>query len=174
MGAGAKRIFVQPLDEAMDSAFDTLGDIRQEGNSWYKYVLYVGGTGAIDGVDGDAVFYTDDTGYAANQVMQDISDLSGKGIVAGTLQCAIDISTFTSGAYIWIKIKGPDTLAIAIEASVDGTPVAAGDGDPLVLGAADGALARDNTVIDADTERRMVCGVIVDASAKEVVLDCPW
>lgn len=169
-----KTSFVTPLDQAWDSDLEGLGTHRYEGGCWYKWVNYIGGTAAVDGVDGDAVFYVDDTGYAADQVEQDLTDLTGDPIPAGTLQCAIDISTFTAGAYCWIKIKGPETLAIAIESSNDASPVAADDGDPLVYGDADGALRRQNTVIDAAGERVWLAGVAVDASAKEIILDCPW
>lgn len=169
-----KTSFQTGLTEVRDSDVEGLGTHRYEAGCWYKWVQYVGGTGAIDGVNGDLVFYTDDTGYAADQVMQDLTDATGDPIPAGTLQAAIDISTFTSGAYCWIKIKGPETLALAIETSNDGTPVAAGDGDPIVYGDADGAARRQNTVIDGDDERIWLAGVAVDASAKEVILDCPW
>lgn len=173
-GKGLKRVFAQSLTETADYDKDGLGAIRFEGNSIYKYVKYVGGTGAVDGVDGDAVFYSDPDGYKNNEVRQDLTDLTGSAVCAGTLQAAVDISAFTSGAYVWIKIKGPETLAIAIESSNDATPVAAGDGDPLVYGDADGALRRDNTVIDADAERAHVCAYAGDASDKEVILDCPF
>lgn len=173
-GAGIKKVFATALTETKNYDAEGVGTIRFEGNSVYKYVKYVGGTAAVDAVDGDAVFYSDPDGYKDNEVRQDVTDLTGSAVCAGVVQTAIDISTFTAGAYCWIKIKGPETLAIAIEASNDATPVAVGDGDPLVYGDADGALRRDNTVIDADAERVQVCGYAGDASDKEVILDCPF
>lgn len=175
MPSGAKKTFLTGLTDVHSTDREGVGVIRQEGNNWYKWVNYVGGTGSVDGVDGDLVFYTDDTGYEASQVMQDLTDLSGKALTAGTLQAAIDISTFTSaGAYCWIKIKGADTLANAIESSNDASPVTAGDGDPLVYGDADGAARRDNTVRDAAAELMHVFGYAIDATANVVLLDCPF
>lgn len=140
------------------------------GSRIYKYVQYAEGAGALDLAAGDVVHYVDDTGYGANSVSADVSDLTGKGIVAGVAPAAVT----ADGSYFWVQIKGAATLAVALETSNDAAPVAAGDGDPLVIGDADKALRRDNTVIDADAERVQVCAVAIDASAAEVALDCIW
>lgn len=154
---------------------DPLGSIRWEANKAYKYVNYVGGSGAVDAVAFDAVFYTNDTGYAANEVMQDLTDISVTPITAGIVGQAIDISEFANGAFIWLQIKGHvAALAIAIETSNDGTPAVAADGDSLIYGDADGALRKTNDVIDAAGERGNICGIAVDATAKEILVDCPY
>lgn len=172
--AGIKKVFATALTETKDYDAEGLGTIRFEGNRVYKWLKYVGGTAAVDGVAGDAVFYSDPDGYKNHEVRQDVTDLTGNAVCAGTLQAAIDISTFTSGAYCWVQIKGQDTLALAIEDSNDGTPVSAGDGDPLTYGDADGALRRADTVHNADAGLQQICGYAGDASDKEVILDCPF
>lgn len=134
----------------------------------YKYVKYDDGTGNLDLAAGDVVHYIDDSGYGASTVGADVSDLTGDGIPAGVAVAAVTVDA----SYFWIQIQGPATLAVAIESSNDATPVACGDGDPICLGDADKAARRQNTTIDADAERIREMGVAVDASAKEVVLDC--
>lgn len=148
-----------------------LGSIAMLANGKvYKYVKYDDGTGNLDLAAGDVVHYIDDTGYGANTVGADISDLTGKGIPAGVVPAAVT----ADASYFWIQIKGAATLAVALESSNDVAPVAAGDGDPLVLGDADKALRRQNTTIDADAERIVECAIAVDASAKEIICDFPY
>lgn len=142
---------------------------RAANGKLYKYVKYDDGTGNLDLAAGDVVHYIDDTGYGANTVGADVTDLTGDGIPAGVAPVAVTVD----GSYFWIQIRGAATLSTAIESSNDATPVAAGDGDPLVLGDADKTLRRQNTTIDADAERILECGVAVDASAKEIICMFP-
>lgn len=135
----------------------------------YKYVKYNDGTGNLDLAVGDIVHYIDVTGYAAHTVGADVSDLTGKGIPAGVSPVVVA----TDASYFWIQTKGIATAAVALETSNDVSPVAAGDGDVLVLGDADKALRRQNTVIDADAERVIECAIASDASAKEIICNFP-
>lgn len=135
----------------------------------YKYVKYDDGTGNLDLAAGDVVHYIDDTGYGASTVGADVSDLTGDGIPAGVVVAAVTVDA----SFFFVQIRGAATLAVAIESSNDATPVAAGDGDPLVLGDADKALRRQNTTVDADAERIREVAIAVDASAKEIICDFP-
>ena len=141
----------------------TLGTHYWEGGSVYKYVLYAEGTGALDLADGDVVYYVDDTGYGANTVTADVSDATGQEIGAGVAQAAVTANS----SYFWVKIKGADTVAVALGGS-------AGDGDPLTcVGAADKALTR---AAESDTAAvyKPVVAFAVDASAQEIICDFPW
>ena len=139
----------------------------------YKYVKFLNTTATVAGAAGDVVCYTAEDGYDDNEVCADYSDADTKPVGAGVLQATVT-GTLATAYYCWIQIKGMDTLNIAIESSNDATPVAVGDGDPLVVGDADKTLRRDNTVIDADAERKPVVAIAMDASAKTVILDFPF
>lgn len=129
----------------------------------YKYVKYVEGTGALDLAAGDVVHYVDDSGYGANTVTADVSDASGQEIGAGVAQAAVT----ATNSYIWVQIKGPATLAVAI----GGTP---GDGDPLTcVGAADKALTKAAEA-DSTGVYKPVVAIAVDASEKEIICDFPF
>jgi len=129
----------------------------------YIYVQYTEGSGALDVVAGDVVYYTDDTGYGANTVLADASDASGAEIGAGVITTTIT----ATGTYCWIQIKGPATLAVTIGGS-------AGDGDPLTaVGAADKALTKAAEADSAATYK-FVCAVAVDADAGEIICDFPF
>lgn len=147
-----------------DEADFKLGTVYQHFNgSVYKYVLYDEGTGALDLVSGDVVYYVDDTGYGANTVTADVSDATGAEIGAGVAQATVT----ADATYMWVQIKGPATLAVALGGS-------AGDGDPLTaVGAADKALTK---AAEADTAAtyKAVVGFAVDASAKEIICDFPY
>lgn len=132
-------------------------------NKAYKYVTYAEGTGTLDLVSGDVVYYVDDTGYGSHTVTADVSDATGQEIGAGVAQAAVT----ADGSYFWVQIKGPATVAVAI----GGTP---GDGDPLTcVGAADKALTK---AAESDTAAvyKPVVAFAVDASAKEIICDFPF
>lgn len=173
MPSGIKKVFLTPLTAVETTDKETVGTIRFEGNKVYKWVKFLNTSATVAGAAGDAVAYTAVDGYDDNEVCMDLDDADTKPIGAGTVQAAV---TGTAGTayYCWIQIKGADTLNDAIAASVDSTPVAADDGDPLVMGASDGVLRRANTTIDADAERRAEVAIAVDASAKTVILDFPF
>lgn len=129
----------------------------------YKYVTYDEGTGALDLVAGDVVYYVDDTGYGSNTVTADVSDASGAEIGAGVVQGTVT----ADGSYFWIQIKGAATLAVALGGS-------AGDGDPLTaVGAADKALTKAAEADSAATYVTVVA-IAVDATAKEIICDFPF
>lgn len=118
----------------------------------YKYVQYLEGTAAVDGVAGEVAAYNAEDGYKLNQVTSDYSDTDDLG--AGVLPVGASDEEF-----LWIQIKGPATLSIALTGSTDGLA-------QTVAGAADG------TLDDAATlEHR--CAYAVDASAKEIIADFP-
>lgn len=127
----------------------------------YKYVTYDEGTGLLDLVTGDVVYYVDDSGYGANTVTADVTDATGAELGAGVV-----LATVTADAsFFWIQIKGFATLSTTI----GGSP---GDGDPLTaVAAADKALTQA-----AETTSVYVSVVAfgIDVSAKEVACDFPF
>jgi len=64
-----------------------------------------------------------------------------------------------AASYGWIQIKGPAT----VNQAVPGT-----DGGALAAGTVDGALIASTAYIDH------VAAIAIDASAKIVLLDCPF
>lgn len=140
-----------------------VGDVAFIGSKVYKFVKYVEGTGALDVVAGDVVYYVDVTGYSAGTVTADVSDATGQEIGAGVVQAAVT----ATNTYMWVQIKGFATLAVALGG-------AAGDGDPLTcVGAADKALTK---AAESDTAAvyKPVVAWAMDASDKEVICDFPW
>lgn len=141
-----------------------LGDIFWgTGGKVYKFVKYDDGSGNLDMVAGDAVFYVDDSGYAAHTVMCDSGDASGAEIGAGICQGTVTVD----GSYFWIQIKGHAILSTNLGGS-------GGDGQPFTMtGAADKAV---NAVFEVDSTGayKHVCGVIIDETADEVICDFPF
>lgn len=152
------------IDRVDTTQQHALGTIFQNYNGkTYKYVVYAEGTGALDLAAGDVVYYVDDSGYGANQVTADVSDSTGAEIGAGVAVAAVT----ADASYFWIQIKGGATLNQTIGGS-------AGDGHPLTAtGAADKALTKAAEADSAATYVH-VCGVAVDASAKEIICDFPY
>jgi len=165
--------YITPLTAVETTDKEGIGKIRWEGNKCYKWVKFLNTTATVAGASGDFVIYTSEDGYEDHEVCADYSDGDTKPNGAGTLQATVT-GTLTVSYYCWIQIKGLETLNIAIETSNDGTPVACADGDPLTIGDADKTMRRQNTVIDADTERLPDLAITQDASAKTVILDCPF
>jgi hypothetical protein len=168
-----KTTFVTSLSDVDSTDKEGIGSIRWEGNNCYKYVKFLNTTATVAGAAGDPVAYTAEDGYDDDEVCADISDADAKPIGAGCLKGTV-AGTAGTAYYCWIQIKGMATLVEAIANSVDGTPVAAADGDPLVFGAADKVLRRANTVIDADAERRAEVAIAMDASAKTIICNFPF
>lgn len=136
------------LDEGNTPA---LGNVVWSGNKAYKFIQYIEGTAATDGVTGEVAYYYTLDGYKENQVTSDLSDSVEIG--AGVLQA--DLS---DQEYGWVQIKGPATLTIALTAGADG--------DPLTpTGAADGTLNVSAAVTDN------VCAIAGDISDKEIICD---
>lgn len=160
---GLKKIFVTPLDAEESTDKEGVGVIRIEANKIYKWVKY---TASVTPVAGDVVVYHGDDGWDDSEVSGDYSD--------GVVVAGVIVASPATGEFCWIQIAGQATLGIAIETSNDAIPVAAADGDVAVIGDADGALRRDNSVRDGDVEVEAVVGTIIDASLKKVLLTLPW
>ena len=147
-----QRMWPQALTEVSATKKVALGSIRHERSKVYKYVLYDEGTAALDVVAGDVVVYVAATGYTTNTVTPDASD--GDGVGAGVI-----LATVTDDAqYIWIQIKGPATLAVALTGGADGNALTS-------VGAADKTLDVSALVTDS------ICATAIDASAKTIACD---
>ena len=123
----------------------------------YKFVQYDTGAGPVAAVANQMAYYYAPSGASAGAttvVTSDLSDSAGLG--AGML-----LSAPADGEYCWIQIKGPATLALALTAGADGNALTA-------VGSTDGALDVSALVTDS------IVAYAVDASAKIVMLDCPW
>ena len=122
----------------------------------YKYIQYLEGAAAVDGVAGEVAFYPTpavDTTVSGNIVTSDLSDSIEVG--AGVLQ-----ATMSNLEYGWIQVSGIATLSIALSEGADG--------DPLTpTGAADGTL----DVTAAATSA--VCAYALDASANIIMCAFP-
>lgn len=131
-----------------------LGDVVWTGGKAYKFVQYIEGTAATDGVAGEVAYYYTLDGYKNSQVTSDLSDSVEIG--AGVLQANV-----SDQEYCWVQIKGAATLSIALTAGADG--------DPLTpTGSADGTLDVSAAVTDN------VCAIAGDISDKEIICDFPF
>jgi hypothetical protein len=154
MTKGIQQVFVTALDANDSTAKEKLGTIRFDSTGKiYKYIQYYNGA-AVAAVAGEVAYYVADTGYAANQVTEDLSGSDEIG--AGVLQAAL-----TDQYYGWMQIKGHAILTIALTAGADG--------DPLTpTGSTDGSL--DVSALATDH----VCAHAGDISAMEILCDFPW
>lgn len=126
----------------------------QSDGSVYKYVQYDTGAGGVAAVAGQVAYYYTLDGYKNNQVTSDLSDSVEVG--AGVLQSAPG-----DGEYCWIKIKGAQTLSIALTGGADG--------DPLTpTGATDGTLDVPTAVTDN------ICAIAGDISDQEIICTFPF
>ena len=124
-----------------------------DGKIW-KYLEYKEGTAAVDGVAGEVCYYYTLDGYKNYQVSSDLSDSVEIG--AGVLPVIASDAEF-----LWVQIKGPATLTIALTAGADG--------DPLTpTGSADGTLDVSAAVTDN------VCAIAGDISDMEIICDFPF
>lgn len=135
-----------------------IGDIYvSNDNKTYRFVKYNSGAGAIAAVAGNAVGFYSPSGVSAgatNEVTSDVSDTSANG--AGVL-----VGAPGNGEYGWIQVKGVATLTTAL--------VSGADGNALIMSATtDGTLKVAAAVTDT------VCAYAIDASAKIVMLACPY
>lgn len=154
---GLKQIWTTRLTDVSDSAKEDLGSVRFENGKFYKYVKYLEGTGALDVVAGDVVFYDAGTGYTNNEVTADFSDSDpiGAGIVQATITA--------DAKYCWILIKGEASLAQDVVAGAVGNKLTA-------VGAADKKLDVSALVTDPS------CGILTDATAAamKMIADFPF
>lgn len=129
----------------------------------HKYVIYEEGTGALDLVSGDVVYYVDVTGMTTSTVTADVTDSTGQEVGAGVANAAVTVD----GSFFWVQVRGPATVAVTI----GGTP---GDGDPLTcVGAADKALFK---AAESDTAAvyKPVVAFGADVSAKTIMCAFPF
>ena len=135
-----------------------VGDHFQGGDGKiYKFVQYDTGAGSVAAVANQMAYYYAPSGASAGATTVVTSDLSDSaGVGAGMLLAAP-----ADGEYCWVQIKGPATLALALTAGADGNALTA-------VGSTDGALDVSAAVTDS------ICAHAIDASAKIVMLDCPW
>lgn len=156
MTEGIQQVFNGELSRIDATQKELLGVVRADKTGkWYKYVLYSNGSGTVEGVAAKTVVYHGDDGMDDFEVTMDITD--------GVILAGVLVAALQNGNYGWIQTKGPAVLAAALTAGADGdyaTPVGASDGtlDVLVTGAINGSF---NTLI-------------IDVTAKKVLLDCPW
>jgi len=151
LGADLDQTFTS-LDEGKTPG---LGDVFYgTGGKIYKFVQYIAGTAAVDGVLGEVAYYSAAGASLDFTVTSDVSDSVGIG--AGVLQ-----SSPATTEYCWVQIKGPATLSIALTAGADGNALTA-------VGAGDGTLDVSALVTDH------ICAYADDASANEIVCDFPW
>lgn len=152
--AGIKKVFVTPLDSVSESDKEGLGVIRFEGGDIYKYVKYKEGAGTLDVADGDVVFYSD---YENNEVTPDLSDTNDVG--AGVVQAAVT----ETDRYIWIKIKGIDTLNTDVVAGANGNALTP-------------AGSNDKTLDVSAAVTDHVCAYLLDdsAGAQKILCDFPF
>lgn len=127
------------------------------GGKVYKFIQYDTGAGPVAAVAGNFCYYYAPGGVSAGATTVVTSDLSDSaGVGAGVLQAVL-----ADGEYGWIQIAGPATLTTALTAGADGNALTA-------VGATDGTLDVSGLVTDA------ICAHAIDASAKIVMLTCPW
>ncbi|KKL92146.1 hypothetical protein LCGC14_1887580 [marine sediment metagenome] len=151
-----KKVFATKLTDTSLIDLEGIGVLRFEGARIYKYVTYNAGGDVIAAVAGNCVVYHGDDAVVVDSAADVTSDYSsGAGIVAGVLQAVI-----ASGSFGWIQIKGIAVLNLALDTGADG--------NELIVGTTDGALAV-RALATSHT-----AGVAVDATAKIVLLDCPW
>lgn len=135
-----------------------LGDIYvSHDNKTYRFVKYNSGAGAIAAVAGNAVGFYAPGGVSTgvtNEVTSDVSDTAANG--AGVLVAAPG-----NGEYGWIQVKGVATLTTAL--------VSGADGNALIMSA-----TTDGTFKVAAAVTDTVCAYAIDASAKIVMLACPY
>lgn len=131
-----------------------LGDLYYgAGGKAYKFVQYVAGTAAVDGVTGEVAYYSAAGAGQDFTVTSDLSDSANIG--AGVLQASP-----ADTEYCWVQVKGPATLSIALTAGADGNAL-------TPVGATDGTLDVSALVTDH------VCAYADDASANEIICDFP-
>ena len=152
-----KKVFITKLTDTDTTDLEGVGVLRFEGAKVYKWVTYNSGAGTVAAVAGNMTVYHGDNSYVTDSAADVTSDYSdGAGIGAGVLQAVV-----ANGSYGWIQIKGVATLTPALTAGADGNALTA-------VGAGDGTLDVSGLVTD------FKCAVALDASAKIVLLDCPW
>ena len=151
-----KKVFQTKLTDTSTTDLEGIGVLRFEGPRVFKWIKYEAGTGAVAAVAGNGVVYHGDDSVVLDTEADVTSDYSdGTGIVAGVLQAVIADESFG-----WIQIKGVAIVNLALDSGADG--------NELIVGTTDGAFAVRALATS------MTAGVALDATAKIILLDCPW
>lgn len=160
---GLTQIFQTKLTEVTTVQKDTLGAIRLEGNSVYKYCKIKNVTATVAGVAGTLCAYGAATGYGTHTVVIDMTDADAQPSGAGAL-CGTVAGVAGTEYFGWVQIKGPVTLDTAI---TNGTA-----GVPFYMTTTDKTGQRANEV-DTAGAYRTVMGRCMNATTG-VILDAPW
>lgn len=159
-----KTLFRTQLTDVDTEDKDGVGSIRFERNKVYKYVMLKNTTATVAAAAGSMVAYDAEDGHSNSHVVVDLTDADSTPIPAGATLATI---TGTAGTayYCWIQIKGLVTVDTAITSGADGVGV--------YLTTTDKTLAK---AVEADSAAnyKNVAGIAADASAKTVILDCPF
>lgn len=166
MPSGFKRVFLTPLDAVDTVDKEDVGTLRFEGNKVYKYVKLQNTTATVAVLAGDAVAYNAVTGHSLNAVVSDASDADTAPVGAGIIQGTV-AGVLATAYYCWIQIKGP---VVALQTIAD-TPL---DGQEVSMSTTDKTLTVTEYAGTTPNIRQVAAcmGVVQDASAKLVALDC--
>lgn len=168
MPSGIKQAFASKLTDVETVQREQLGVLRFEGNKVYKYVKIRNTTATVAAVAGDCVVYDAEDGGNNSHVVTDYTDGGSVPTGAGVLQAAC-AGTLLTDFFGWIQIKGPATLNQTVGGS-------AADGDQLKAGTTDKAFTKQlfaGTTPNIAADGPYV-GSAIDASAKFVMLECPF
>jgi len=149
-----KKVFQTKLTDTSTLDLEGIGVLRFEGAKVYKWVSYNSGSGPVTAVAGNVVVYHGDDSVVADSAADVTMDAGDGAVVAGVLQAII-----ANGSFGWIQIKGVAVLTTALDSGADG--------NSLIIGG-DGTLAVSAAVTDG------IAAIALDATAKIVLLDCPW
>lgn len=154
---GIKKVFQTKLTATSASDLEGIGVIRFEGSRVFKYVSYNKGTSSVAAVADEVVVYHGDNSIVLDSAADVTMDISDGLITAGVLQAVI-----ADGEFGWIQTRGVAILNSSLTGGVDGDQLTS-------VGASDGTL--DVVVTGAIAH---IAGYALDASAKIVLLECPW
>ena len=161
-----KKVFQTPLDATAVTDVEGIGVIRFEGARVFKWVKYNSGGDAIACVVGGMTYYHGDDGVVLDSAAEVTSDLSSSGAAGAEIGAGVAQAIIATGEFGWIQIKGIAILAVTLSGGVDGDPLTPTGANDKTLDAVD--------TTSAATANTHVCAHAIDASAKEVLLDCPW
>ena len=163
-GSGFKASFLTALTEVLLSDKEGVGCLRWEGNKCYKWCLFKNTTATVAGAAGTCVAYDAEDGHSNSHVVADLNDADSVPICAGTTGAAVT-GTLATSYWCWIQIKGLVTVDTAITNGVDGTL--------CYLTTTDKTLAQASEA-DSAADYVQTVGIVADASAQTVILDCPF
>lgn len=165
MPSGFKRVYLTPLTAVDTADKEDVGTLRFEGNKVYKYVKLQNTTATVAVAAGDAVAYDAAVGHSVSQVVSDMSDADSIPVAAGIVQGTV-AGVLATAYYCWIQIKGPSTALQTIA----GSPA---DGDHFSMSTTDKTLTKFVlTEAAPNTLALSLAGIVTDASAKLIALDC--